>query len=191
MKENNISDVQKNEKKTQFIEMRAKGYPYSIIAKEINVSKATLTTWNKELKDKITELKAEKLNELFESYYMLREARIKQLGDTLKNINTALEGKNLSDLSPDKLLDYKLKFINELKDELVEFQETKISTNLNADEIIGELVSVLERLRNGDITKDQALKENYIISSILKAHEALNLERKIDILLEIVKERKA
>lgn len=191
MKENNISEVQKNEKKTQFIEMRAKGYPYSIIAKELNVSKATLTIWNKELKDKVTELKAERLNELFESYYMLREARIKQLGDTLKNINIALESKNLSDMTPDKLLDFKLKFINELKDELVEFQETKISTKLNADEIIVELVSILERLRNGEITKDQALKENYILSSILKAHEALNLERKIDVLLEIVKERKA
>jgi len=39
----------RTEQKQKFIEMRARGYPYSKISKELSVSKATLTAWSKVL----------------------------------------------------------------------------------------------------------------------------------------------
>ena len=48
---------------------------------------------------------------------MTKEARIKKLGDTLEGINTALDGADLSTIPPEKLLDFKLKYTEALKEE--------------------------------------------------------------------------
>jgi len=170
------------EKKQKFIELRAKGYSYSKIAQALGVSKATLTTWNKELQEKIAELKAENIEELYEEYYMLREARIRQIGTTLRQIITALDDKDLTRLSTDKLLDYKLKYMAELKNEFIEVEKTNIMPNLNSELILIELVNLLQRVRAGEITIDQAVKENKIISNILNAYETITLEKKIEAL---------
>jgi len=53
---------------------------------------------------------------------MVKEACITQLGETLNHINKALDQKDLNELSPDRLLDYKLKYINQInktKDNIV------------------------------------------------------------------------
>lgn len=136
---NNIKsiDTGKNEEKLRFIELRAKGFPYRQITKELKVSKGTLTAWNEEFKEQIAELKTEQLEELYHSYFMVKEARIKQLGETLKEINTALESKTLSELPADKLLDYKLKYVEALKTEFIELHETKTRPKLNAETITG------------------------------------------------------
>ena len=39
----------KTKQKNQFIELRAKGYSYRKIAKELNISTGTLTVWDREL----------------------------------------------------------------------------------------------------------------------------------------------
>jgi hypothetical protein len=121
---------------------------------------------------------------------MLKESRITQFGETLKEINKALEGKTLSELPVDKLLDYKLKFIEALKDEFIELHETKIRPKLNAEIIFDELITLLDRVRTGDITKDQAIKENYILTSMLKAYETITLEKKIAALEAVIGCRK-
>jgi len=84
------------EQKAEFIRLRAEGRSYSYIADTLHISKSTCTAWERELKNAIAELKQEQLNELYSSYYMTKEARIKKLGDTLDSINTALEGADLS-----------------------------------------------------------------------------------------------
>lgn len=183
-------DTHRNEEKLKFIELRAKGYPYSKIAQELNVSKGTLVTWNEELKDRIAELKQERLAELYDSYFMLREARITQLGETLRNVNEALEEKDLSELPADKLLEYKLRLMNELKGEFIELQGTNTGTNLNGEAILLELLTLLDRVRRGEITKEQALKENQILTNILKAYEVVNLEGKVEALEAILGGRK-
>lgn len=183
-------DTGRNEEKLKFIELRAKGYPYSQITKALNVSKGTLTAWNEELKEQITELKTEQLEELYHSYFMLKEARIKQLGETLNEINTALQGKSLTELPAYKLLDYKLKYMEVLKDEFIELHETKIGPKLNAEIIFDELIALLDRVRTGDISKDQAIKENYILTSMLKAYETITLEKKIAALESVIGGRK-
>ena len=103
--------------KNEFINMRAQGKSYSAIATSLKISKSTCAAWEQELKDQIAMLKQEQLNGLYEAYYMTKEARIRKLGDTLKNIDTALDGIDLTQIPPEKLLDFKLKYMEALKEE--------------------------------------------------------------------------
>jgi hypothetical protein len=179
----------RTEQKNQFIELRAKGYSYRKIAKELNISTGTLTAWDRELSEEIRELKALQLEELYSKYYMLKESRIEQLGGTLKKINTELNKRDFEDISTDKLLDHKIKYMQALQEEYIDLSQDNIKTKLNAQEIIGEIVNLLQRLKSGEITREQAYRENYILMNILKAYEASILEKKIDTLEAIIQGR--
>ncbi len=48
-RENEIDDLGKEEQKSKFIHLRAKGNSYARITKELGVSKGTLVNWNAEL----------------------------------------------------------------------------------------------------------------------------------------------
>jgi len=176
----------RTEEKLKFVELRAQGQSYSKIARSLKVSKSTLSAWNTELKEEISKQKAERLRELYKSYYMLRESRIKQLGETLKRVNKALDEKDLAELPIDKLLDFKLRLMRELKDEYVEL-DTRTSTELNAEAIATELLNLLKRLREGDINIEQALRENAVLNSALKAYETFSLEQKLRLLESVLK----
>lgn len=164
--------------KLKFVELRAQGQPYSKIAKRLKVSKGTLTAWNTELKEQIAEQRSERLRELYDSYYMLKESRIKQLGDTLKQVNDALDKKDLSEMFPDKLLEYKIKLIQELKDEYIEL-DTETTTKLNAETILEELLNLLRRLREGDTNVNMASRETIILVNAMKAYENITIEQKL------------
>ncbi len=179
----------RTERKNQFIELRAKGYSYRKIAKELSISTGTLTAWDRELSEDIRELKALQLEELYSKYYMLKEARIEQLGDTLKKINTELNKRDFEDISTDKLLDHKIRYMQALQEEYIDLSQDNIKTKLNAQEIIGEIVNLLQRLKSGEITREQAYRENNILMNILKAYEASILEKKIDTLEAILQGR--
>lgn len=170
----------KIEQKNQFIELRAKGYSYRKIAKELNVSTGTLTLWDRELQKEIKDLKTLQLEELYDKYYMLKEARIDQLGKTLNKINRELDTRDFENISTDKLLDYKIKYIHELKEEYIDTNRDNTTTKLNAQEILNNCLELLTRLKNGEITKEQAYRENYILINILKAYETNILEKKIE-----------
>lgn len=111
--------MKEQEKRDNFIILRANGYSYNEIAKQLSISKSTCSAWQKELCDNILDLKREQLTELYKKYGMRREARIEQLGGIMEKIDTALEDKPLQDLPADKLLDYKIKYMNLLKIETI------------------------------------------------------------------------
>jgi hypothetical protein len=106
--------------KQRFIELRAKGWSFDKIAKEIGKAKQTLIDWSKELQDEIANSKALELEALYESYYLLKENRIQSLGQILIKIKKEVERRNLSEIPTDKLLDLFLKYNNQVKDEIVE-----------------------------------------------------------------------
>ena len=108
------------ETKERFIELRAKGWSFDKIAKELGKAKQTLIDWSKELQDEIANRKALELEALYESYYLLKENRLQTLGVMLTKIKKELEKRNLSDVPTDKLLDLLLKYESQLKDEIVE-----------------------------------------------------------------------
>lgn len=168
------------EKRVKFIELRAQGLSYRVICKELDISRATCSKWNAELTTQIAELKRDNLLELYNSYFMVKEARIKQLGETLRKVNKALESKDFSEIPADKLLDYKIKYISELKEEYIDLGTDKNMQEVNTENILSELSELLERVRSGNTTQAQTAKEISILGSMLKAYEATTIEKKLD-----------
>ncbi len=175
------------ETKTEFIRLRAEGRSYRYIADTLHISRSTCTEWERELKAQITELKQEELNELYSSYAMTKEARIKKLGDALENIDKALAGADLSTIQPEKLLDFKLKYTEALKEEYagtgVPF---KFSEKIEPKEIVKALGDLLERIRAGEITTEQAQRESTVIANLLKAYDTVEVKAKLDALEAVI-----
>lgn len=175
------------ETKNEFVRLRAEGKSYSQIAEALHISKSTCTEWERELTTQIAELKQEQLNELYSSYYMTKEARIKKLGETLSGINSALETADLSQLSPEKLLEFKLKYTEALKEEYTGTGTPfKFSGKVDPKEIVIALGDLLDRTRAGEVTAEQAQRESTIISNLLKAYDTVEVKAKLDALEAIV-----
>lgn len=106
--------------KETFIELRAKGFSFHNIAKELKISKQTLIDWSKELQEEIANRKAIELEVLYENYFLLKEYRLKNFGSLLNKIEQELQKRDFSDVATDKLLELFLKYNTQLKEELIE-----------------------------------------------------------------------
>ena len=106
--------------KERFIELRAKGWSFDRIAKELGKAKQTLIDWSKELQEEVANLKALELEALYEKYYLLKETRLQTFGAMLTKIKEEVERRDLSDVPTDKLLDLFLKYNSQVKEEIVE-----------------------------------------------------------------------
>jgi len=80
------------EDKQQFIDLRAKGYSYAKIAKQINVSKPTLIQWSQEDATfrYINNLRALYLDKLQEKYAISKQHRIEAFSALLERVKTEL-----------------------------------------------------------------------------------------------------
>ena len=178
------------ETKTEFIRLRAEGRSYSYIADKLHISKSTCSSWEAELKGAIAELKQEQLSELYSSYAMTKEARIKKLGDNfLKKVfpQTALDGADLSEIPPEKLLDFKLKYTEALKGEYTgSGTPYQFTDRLDPKEIVTALGDLLNRIRAGEVTAEQANRESTVIANLLKAYDTVEVKAKLDALEAII-----
>jgi transposase-like protein len=178
-------------KKSQFVQLRAKGLSYVKIAKELKVSKSTLSSWNQELQEEISQARAMELEALQEEYYLLKEGRIKLLGEQLKAIQEEIGSRDLSKVSTDRLMELQLKYFGELKGEYVEIRpEDKIGIKLNSKDITERLQSILERFEAGQISESQAKQEQMILQSILKAIEQTEIQIRLERLEAVLKTRR-
>ena len=176
--------------KAEFIRLRAEGKSYSSIAEELHISKSTCTAWERELRGAIAVLKQEQLEELYNAFFMTKEARIKRLGKTLDSINEALDSADLSQMPPEKLLEYKLKYMEALKSEYTgSTAPYQLSDKLEPSKIVIALGDLLDRVRTGDVTPEQATKESAVLANFLKAFETVEIKAKIDALESIVGSR--
>jgi IS30 family transposase len=106
--------------KERFIELRAKGWSFDKIAKELGKAKQTLIDWSKELQDEIANRKALELEVLYESYYLLKENRLQTFGAMLSKIKKEIESRDFSDVPTEKLLELLLKYNSLVKEEIIE-----------------------------------------------------------------------
>lgn len=134
------------EEKERFIELRAKGWSFDKIAKEIGKAKQTLINWSKELEDEIANLKALELEALYEKHYLLKENRIETFGVLLKKLKDEVMSRDLSDVPTDKLLDLLLKYENQLKDEIIT-PIYKTSEEIKEAELDKELLNELTNMK--------------------------------------------
>ena len=108
------------DQKEKFIELRAKGWSFDRIAKELGRAKQTLIDWSKDLQEEIANRKALELEALYETYYLQRENRLQMFGAMLTKIKKEVESRDLSDVPTDKLLELFLKYNNQIREEIVE-----------------------------------------------------------------------
>ena len=108
------------ETKERFIEMRAKGYSFEKIAKELSKAKQTLIDWSKELQDEIANLKALELEALYEKHYLLKEAKIQKYGAILSKITNELESRDFNKVPTGRLLELYLLYFERLSQEVIE-----------------------------------------------------------------------
>lgn len=179
-----------NQQKIKFIELRAEGKSYAFISKELQISKATCSSWEKELTEEISRLKAEELTGLYDAYHMTREARIKKIGGTLARINEALDNADLSELPAEKLLEFKLKYEEALKAEYIPvMQATPLKENYTEHDILNALGNLLHRVQSGTTPREQASNELAVFNNILKAYENVEIKAKMDALEALIGER--
>ncbi len=179
------------EQKTRFIELRAQGHSYAAIAKELGVSKGTLTAWNTELETEIARARAVELEALQEEFFLLKEGRIRLVGEQLKAIQVEIGKRDLSKVNTDKLLELQLRYFGELKGEYVETgRRTETGPKLNSSDIAEQLQMVLVRYRAGEISEAQAKLEQAVLQSMLKAIEQTELATKLERLEAVVQARR-
>lgn len=167
------------DKKKRFIELRAAGNSYQTIATELNVSKSTLTRWNKELSADIAQIKQKDLEALYQSYGMAREARIKQLGEIIKKIDKAIDAADLSEVAPEKLLDLKLKYLTAIKAEYIE-PAPALDDNLTAQDLLNAYRDLINRLRAGTVDTGRAKEEAALLDHALKAYDSVVINKRVD-----------
>ena len=169
------------EVKQEYIKLRAEGKSYSFIADKLHISKSTCTKWEVQLAEEIAQLKKEELNTLYDSYHMKKEARIRQLGDTLGRVEDALAKTDLTEVAPEKLLDFKLKYTEALQREYIGTDPAfKLKDSIDPKDIVTALADLLDRVRAGEVTTEQANRESLILSNLLKAYETVEVKAKLD-----------
>ena len=184
-------DLGKEEQKSRFILLRAKGLSYAKIAKDLKVSTSTLTNWNQELQEEIAQAKAVELETLQEEYFILKEGRIRLLGGQMRTIQEEITGRDLSKVSTERLMDLQLRYFGELKTEYVATPERdRIGTKLNSEDIAEQLQLVLERYKAGQIDEAHARQEQTILQSMLKAIEQTELVARLEKIESVVNSRR-
>jgi len=178
------------EVRTQFVELRAKGWSYRRIARRLQVGKSTLANWSQELEEEIASLKAMELEGLYEQYFLLKEGRIKLLGGLLKRIQKEALSRDLGSVSTDKLLDLLLRYQEALQEEYIEPRplskqeidglKARSGTKLDSQGIAEELDSVLQRYKAGLLDIDQARQELALLLAMLRVREQGVIEQKLD-----------
>lgn len=118
------------ETRLAFVQARAEGKSYSTIKKELGIAKATCSSWEHELRAEIQALKNERMEELYTTYNMGREARITALGEALETIETKIQEDTWAQVTTDKLLALKLKYIQALREEYIEPVEIETDDTL-------------------------------------------------------------
>ena len=134
--------METTELKERFIELRAKGWSFDKIAKELGKAKQTLIDWSKELQDEIANRKALELEALYEKYYLLKKSRLQTFGELLNKLREEVMSRSLSDVPTDKLLELLLKYNSQVKEEIIE-PVYKSSTEIVEERADRELLEAL------------------------------------------------
>lgn len=163
------------EKKAEFIALRVEGLSFSRIAERLHISKSTAAKWEKDFAEQIADGKAGRLSELYTLYNMSREARIKQLGETIKRIDQAIAKKDLSEIPADKLLRIRLEYAEKLQ---ACYTEPTESTNAEFSEysqreVTEAAAALYADIKSGRITPQQARP---LIAALEEMQRAVNAE---------------
>lgn len=162
------------DKKREFIALRANNMSYTKIAEQLHISKSTCTAWAEELEAEVAELQGEQLQELYTQYGMTKAQRIRQLGESLQQIDKALSEADLSQVAPEKLLRLKLEYTTALRNE---YPSTDVRIEGGDSEtILQAYIGLLMRVQAGTATEAQAKAEMALIEKVKHAQKQVDNE---------------
>lgn len=161
-------------KQEKFIGLRAEGFSYMAISKKLKISRETCSKWEKELGERLSQEKRDRIESVYNQYGMMKEARIKGLGDLLKKVEGELSNRSLEDVSSDKLIDLSLKIREALKEE---YSPVNMGAQESLTESIRETVEILTtRIKSGELETNSLKSETASLLSLVKAKESLPSE---------------
>ena len=172
--------------KRRFVEMRAEGASYEKIQRDLKISKNSCQKLQAELGAEIDAAKREEMQTLIESFGMVRTARIKQIGNLLKKLDKAIDKADFSKVAADKLLSIRLQYVEAMQKEITLPRETVKGTT--PEEILAAYIDLVNEVRSGNMTTEQAAKENSVLAGMLKAVETVQLKKRIEEIERILAE---
>lgn len=108
-----------DETRRQFAELRAKGYTYPELSKELGISVRTAQTWAKEMTEEIATAHADYITETLQEYIKAKRDRINSLQVITSAIDTAILEIDLKKVPPEKLLKLKLEYESAINREYI------------------------------------------------------------------------
>lgn len=151
--------------KDKIILALADGKSQRRIATDNGVTLTTVQKISKDFKEDVEQLQAENKERLINTYATIKQAHLKSIADTLTSINAELQTRPLTDVSTDKLFEYKLKYEKEL---IAEYEkEPQIYNDGGAMEGLADYETELTRLYNDVITGKVKPAQAKILQEIL------------------------
>jgi len=121
-----------NDTKLKFIELRAKGWSYDKIAKELNVSKSTLIQWSKEFELEIKNFRNIELESLREQFMLDKAKKLEFSREIFDKLIENLRSRNFDDIPSDKLVNLILSLLDKLENSgEINFVEEASTINLD------------------------------------------------------------
>lgn len=115
----------------KFIDLRAKGISINDISEELAVDPLTLIKWSKENNIAIKNKTNIELDSISSTAGITKHKRIKVLGSIFDKMYKELEGRDLSLVPTDKMIDYFLKYYAVINKEFEQPVFTEITHNLD------------------------------------------------------------
>jgi hypothetical protein len=95
--------MENTEVQQRFVELRAQGWSYANIARELGVCKRTIVNWSRKFQYEINNQRAIELEVLQQELVATREARARALAARLAAVEEELKKRTLADLSTGRL----------------------------------------------------------------------------------------
>lgn len=143
------------ETKEKFLALRVEGSSIRAASQAAGIDKTTGQKWQKEFEAEIATRKAERLEEAYQKYGAAKVARVTAYGETLARIEEALGKRNLDEVPTEKLLDFKIKYINALAGEFapIPVEQEK------GGEFVAMCQAIIEGAISGEVTPETLAKQ--------------------------------
>lgn len=162
------------ETKNKFVELRAAGKSFRECSKKLKIAKDTCSKWQKDLDAVIATRKAERLEELYQAYGMVKEQRITNLGALLSaldnELNYRIEKGYLAHLEMKDLIKLRLSVADKLK---AEYTPTTATNAADPTETIrASFMAFMLRVQSGEIDAKTMKVQSEAFAAMMTADKA-------------------
>lgn len=124
--------------KDQFIELRAQGVSFAVIAERLGVAKSTLITWSKEAENDIGNLRQIYAEAMREKYRMGAERRVELFAKQLDAVEGELAKRDMTTVPTERLFDMLLKLGREIgaQNPAITFKQKKLGEGFEFADLV-------------------------------------------------------